>query len=327
MGFLSALLHVLGGLGVLVVGGEILLRGAVGVATICRLTPAVIGLTVVAAGTSVPELAVSAVAAYEGKPDITVGNVVGSNIFNIALILGLVASYRRLTLSGNTIRLEYPALFLFTMLFIVVSRDAAIGRLEALLFLASYICFTAYMIRVVPKDITAREKKEFAGEVSELQPTPEKEPDLKISLGLLVGGVALLALGAEWCVSGAVVLGTLAGISERVIGLTIIGGGTGLPELVTSLVSSYRGRDDVAIANVIGSNIFNILCILGLTGLLSPIPVSEAIISSDNWWMLVATIVLFPIMKRGLDINRREGYFLLAFYGVYLLQLIFRPGV
>lgn len=305
------------GLVLLVVGGEVLLRGAVGLAVILRLTPAVIGLTVVAAGTSVPELAVSGIAAYQGNPDIAVANVVGSNIFNIAAILGMCALVRPLAITGNTIKLEYPVLALVTLLALVIAQDGAISRLDATLCLAVYVGFTAYLIGLVRQQVTAAETTELTAEIQELTPAEER-PRGWVCLGLVAGGVALLAVGAQATVTGAVGLARLLGWSERVIGLTIVSAGTGLPEVVASLVSAVRGRSDIAIGNVIGSNLFNILAILGLSAMAAPLPVQAGLIGSDFWWMLGVTLLLFPIMRTGFRVRRWEGGLLIAVYCVYL---------
>ncbi len=312
------------GLVLLVLGGEILLRGAVGLATLLRLTPAVIGLTVVAAGTSVPELAVSAVAALQGSTDISVANVVGSNIFNIAFILGLSALIRPLVISGNTIKLEYPIRALVTLMCLAVCQDGEINWVDAMLFVAVYVGFTAYLVALVRKQVTAAEAKEFAGEVKELAAVDHSPPRAWVSICLVAAGIVLLAGGAQATVAGAVEVARILGLSERVIGLTIVAGGTGLPEVVTSLVSSYRGRDDVAIGNVIGSNLFNILGVLGISAFILPLPVDPAIVASDNWWMLAVTLLLFPMMYTGMRINRWEGAALLAVYAVYLSLLLSR---
>lgn len=309
------------GVVLLVVGGETLLRGAVGLATILRLTPAVIGLTVVAAGTSVPELAVSGSAAYQGKADIAVANVVGSNIFNITVIIGMCALIRPLSISGNTIKLEYPVLAIVTLLCLVISNDGEVNRLDAALCLCIYVGFTAYLVGLVRQQVTETESREFTAEVSELTPTTTR-PNGWICAALVATGVVLLGAGAHTTVTGAVGLARLLGWSERVIGLTIVSAGTGLPEVVASLVSSVRGRSDVAIGNVIGSNLFNILGILGLSALASPLPVQAELIHSDCWWMLAATLLLFPIMFNGRRICRWEGAVLLSVYVAYLWLLL-----
>ena len=316
------------GLLMLVAGGEVMLRGAVGLATLARLTPAVIGMTVVAAGTSVPELAVSATAAIKGSQDIAVGNVVGSSIFNLLFILGLAALVRPLAITGNTIRLEYPVLLLVTLMCLAVADDGTISRLDAVLFVATYIGFTTYLVKLVRGQMNLTLTANLDAEVAALEPAAEHAPPppkLWVCLGFLTAGVALLGLGANATVAGAVELGRMIGLSERVIGLTIVAGGTGLPEVVTSLVSSIRGRDDVAIGNVIGSNLFNILGVLGLNGLIAPIPVAPAILASDNWWLMGATLLLFPLIFTGRRLGRVEGAFLLGIYAAYLYFLLTQP--
>lgn len=311
------------GLVLLVGGGELLLRGAVGLATLARVTPAVIGLTVVAAGTSVPELAVSLIAALRGNEAVAIGNVVGSNIFNITFILGIAALIRPLAISGNSIRLEYPVLLLVTLSFLVLSNDGLVGRLDALFFIIAYVCFTAYLVAVVRKQLSQGEKQEVQEEVGE-----SARPPLTgwMSFGFVAAGIGLLVGGAHATVTGAVELGRLCGLSEGVIGLTIVAGGTGLPEVVTSLVSSARGRDDIAIGNVIGSNIFNILGTLGISALIRPIAVPNEMILSDNIWMLGVTMLLLPVIITGRKISRREGGLLLGVYCLYIALLLAHPA-
>jgi cation:H+ antiporter len=315
---------VLLGLGLLVVGGELLLRGAVGLATLLRLTPAVIGLTVVAAGTSVPELAVSAIAAAQGSTEIAAANVIGSNIFNIAFILGLVALVRPIEIAGNTIKLEYPVLALVTLMCVALMQDEMINRIDAALCLSVYVCFTAYLVSLVRQQMNVKEVSQMREEVKELEETVPRAPRLPVSAALLVAGIALLGGGAHATVTGAVAIATQLGLSERTIGLTIVSAGTGLPEVVASLVSSYRGRNDIAIGNVIGSNLFNILGILGLSALVAPLPVSAGLVNSDCYWMLGITLLLLPLMYTGSRINRWEGAILFASYIAYLAVLLGR---
>lgn len=322
---LISLVLVFVGLVLLVGGGELLLRGAVRLATLARVTPAVIGLTVVAAGTSVPELAVSLIAAARGSEAVAVGNVVGSNIFNLTFILGLAALIRPLAIGGNTIRLEYPVLALVTLLCLVVCDDGAVNRLDAVLFLAVYVGFTAYLVVLVREQMNRVELEGVQREVEELSRAASPKPGGGLGAFYVVAGVLLLVGGAQATVTGAIALGRSWGLSERVIGLTIVAGGTGLPEVVTSLVSSIRGRDDVAIGNVIGSNLFNILGTLGLSGLVRPVQVPREIISGDNLWMLGLTLLLFPMIFTGRRIARWEGALLLCSYGLYLMVLLGKP--
>lgn len=312
------------GIVLLVAGGEALLRGAVGLASLLRLTPAVIGLTVVAAGTSVPELAVSGIAAMEDKVDIAVANVIGSNIFNLAVIIGMCSLIKPLAITGNTSQLEYPVLALVSLLFITLAQDGLINRLDAILCISVYVAFTAYLVRLVRGQVTMSEARELKGEVSELTPQDGSLTAGKCLIYVVVG-VALLGGGAQATVEGAVRLARLLGWSERIIGLTIVSAGTGLPEVVASLVSSYRGRSDMALGNVIGSNLFNILGILGITGMITDLPVQPDLIRSDAWWMLGITLVMFPIMWTGNRVARWEGALLAAIYVVYMVQLLSAP--
>lgn len=309
------------GLVLLVVGGEALLRGAVGMATLLKLTPAIIGLTVVAAGTSIPEMAVSVLAALDNKADISVGNVVGSNIFNITFIIGLCAIFMPIPILGNTIKLEYPVLAIVTLLCLVVAQDGDINRLDAILLITIYVAFTAYLVSLVRQQVSASEAAALTEEVKDISANEKKPAWWSAGLLVLVG-VILLAGGAQATVTGAVDLARLMGWSERLIGLTIISIGTSLPEVVASAISLYRGRADVSVGNVIGSNLFNILMILGISGFITPLPVQEAIFNSDCYWMLGVTLLLFPIIFTGRRISQLEGIILLVCYGTYLTLLI-----
>jgi cation:H+ antiporter len=250
-----------------------------------------------------------------------VANVVGSNIFNITVILGLCAVIRPLPIMGNTIKLEYPILAIVTLLCLVIAQDGRINRLDAALCLVIYVGFTSYLVSLVRQQVTAAERQEFVAEVRELTPDGAR-PRVWVCLGLLAGGIAFLAGGAHSTVTGAVGLARILGWSERVIGLTIVSAGTGLPEVVASLVSSIRGRSDVAIGNVIGSNLFNILGVLGITSMISPLPVSPALIAQDCWWMLGVTLLLFPLMFTDSRLSRWEGAGLFAAYGIYIGVLL-----
>jgi cation:H+ antiporter len=307
-----------------VAGGEVLLRGAVSLSVRLRLTPAVIGLTVVAAGTSVPELAVGTLASWRGSADIAVGNVVGSNILNIAVILGLAALVRPLAITGNTTRLEYPVMALVMLLAVAVCQDGTVNRVDAVLFLGTYVLFTAYLVSLVRQQVSEAEAKGFREEVAAMAEPAQRARGALAGLALVIGGVALLAAGAEATVRGAVALARHVGWSERVIGLTVVAFGTSLPEIVTSLVSSARGRDDVAVANVIGSNLFNVLGILGISAVIRPLPVHPQVVASDLWWMLAVALLLFPLVATGRRISRAEGLLLLAVYGAYLAFLLRR---
>lgn len=309
------------GLALLVGGGEALVRGASGVALMARVTPAVIGLTIVAAGTSMPEFVVSTQAAFAGSPGIAVGNIVGSNIFNIAAILGLAALVRPLRIQGNTVRLEWPVMMLAAFQLHLLSRDGMVDRLEGGFLLSAMVAFIAYAVLVGRKEAAVVEQEEF-GHVATASFGRVGRAALVFNLCAVAGGIALLAGGSTALVHGAVNIASALGVSDVIIGLTIVAAGTSTPELVTSLMASRRGQDDIAIGNVVGSNIFNVLGIGGATALIHPLPVAPEIIQRDNLWMLGASLILFPLMKSGMRINRLEGALLLAGFIAYMALLV-----
>ncbi len=321
MELLTSILLVVVGLALLAGGGEALVRGATTVARVAGLTPAVIGLTVVAAGTSLPELVVSIMAALRGTPDIAVGNVIGSNIFNIGAVLGAAALVAPLAVHGAAVRLEWPVMFLASWIGFLLLRDFQLDRLEGGFFVASLIVFTSYSVYIARNEVSQQEQNIYASETAGRSLHPRTR-ELGFSLLAIVAGSGLLVLGGTLLVDGAVAIARHAGMTERVIGLTIVAAGTSAPELAASLVAAYRGRSDVALANIIGSNIFNILGILGVTALIHPIPVSAGIVHVDAWWMLGFAVVLFPMMWTGRNISRLEGAGLLGGYVIYLAMLL-----
>lgn len=317
---------VLLGLALLAGGGDLLVRGATTVARLAGLTPAVIGLTVVAMGTSLPELTVSVMASLRGQPDIAVGNVVGSNIANIGLILGIAAVVCPLPIRGSVVRLEWPVMFLASAAFYLVARDLVLDRLEAGFFLLSLIAFLGYSVRLARREVTAEQERAFEQEVSQFAvDRPARRLHVKrlgLSLALLVVGIALLVLGGKWLVDGAVRLAELAGLTERVIGLSIVAVGTSAPEIATSVVAAVRRQADIAVANAIGSNIFNLLGIMGTAGLILPLRVSPGMLGSDVWWMLGIAVLLLLLIRVGMNLSRTNGVLLLASYAVYLGLLL-----
>lgn len=321
MSLATAVGLVLVGLLLLAGGGELLVRGATALARLAGVTPAVIGLTIVAIGTSLPELVVSLLAAAQHQPDIAVANVVGSNIFNIVGILGVTALIVALPVHGSAVRLEWPFMFGVSAALVVFSRDGLLDRFEGGLMLGAFTLFTWYMIRLARAEFRQAERREFE---TESVRRSIRGPFAAVPVALLAvgGGLALLVGGARALVDGAVELTRLAGMSERVIGLTVVAIGTSMPELAASTVAAVRGRTDVAVANLIGSNIFNILGILGVTALYDPVPVAEALRNSDMVWMMVTALALFPILRSGGRVSRLEGAFLLGMYVVYLVLLI-----
>jgi cation:H+ antiporter len=314
------------GLALLALGGEALVRAATTLAELAGVTPAVIGLTVVAIGTSLPELVVSLVAAVRHQPDLAVANVVGSNIFNVAATLGLAALVLPLPVHGTAVRLEWPFMFAASCVFLLFSRDGTLDRLEGGFFLIALVLFVAYSVRLARREVSAAEARSFADSAEahdiDARRGATAPPGIALPLVFLAFGVAALVVGGRFLVDGSVALARLAGVSERVIGLTIVAGGTGAPELATSLVAAFRGRTDVAVANLIGSNIFNILGILGVSALVVPLSIAPEILRSDLWWMIGTSLLLLPIMHFGGRITRWEGALLVAVYLVYLGVLL-----
>jgi cation:H+ antiporter len=312
---------VFGGLALLFAGGEALVRGASGIALLARVTPAVVGLTIVAAGTSMPELVVSTQASLEGIPALALANVVGSNIFNIGVILGLAALVRPLRILGNTVRLEWPVMMLAAFQLHLLARDGVVDRLEGGFLLTAMVAFTGYAVFLGRKAVGPVEQQEFE-QLTTASFGRTGNSAVGLNIAAVVVGIGLLAAGSTALVHGAVGVASSLGISNTVIGLTIVAAGTSTPELVTSLVAARRGQDDIAVGNVVGSNIFNILGIAGLIGLIRPLPVPAEIIVRDNWWMLGASALLFPLMRTSMRINRVEGATLLAGYVTYMALLI-----
>jgi cation:H+ antiporter len=323
---LGAVGLVLIGLALLAAGGEALVRAATTLAELAGVTPAVIGLTVVATGTSLPELAVSILAAKEGRADLAVANVVGSNIFNVAAALGFTALIFPLPVHGTAVRLEWPFMFVTSFVCLLLSRDGVLDRLEGGFFLASLTLFVMYNIYLARSKVSATEARQFAAEVEardiDASRGRKRPPVAAIPIAVLIGGIILLAIGGQLLVHGAITLAQVAGLSERVIGLTIVAGGTGAPELATSLMAAVRRRTDVAIANMIGSNIVNILGILGLAALVSPLSVAPTFVAADMWWMIATALLLLPLLFSGGRISRVEGGLLTVVYIVYVGVLL-----
>jgi cation:H+ antiporter len=309
------------GLFLLVIGAEALVRGASRLAVAVGISPLVIGLTVVAFGTSSPELAVSIQSSLVGQADIALGNVVGSNIFNVLFILGVSALIIPLVVAQQLIWLDVPLMIGLSILLLMLGLDGQIGRLDGLLLFGGIVIYTVFLIyqsRRESKQIQAEYAEEFGS-----SPVKARSQWL-INLGLIVIGLALLGLGSRWLVDGAVAMAQFFGLSELIIGLTIIAAGTSLPEVATSVIASLRRERDIAVGNVIGSNIFNILAVLGLSSLISPngIAVSTAALNFDIPVMIAVAVACLPIFITRHLIARWEGALFLGYYVAYTLYLI-----
>lgn len=317
----TAVLLIVAGLVALTVGGEVLVRGATTLAKLAGLTPAVIGLTVVAMGTSLPELVVSLLAAQQGSPGIAIGNVIGSNMFNIVGTLAITALIIPLPVRGQVVRIEWPFMFAASWIGVMFMRDGEVDRLEGVTFLAALVLFTTYAVWLARQEMQAAEVAQFEAGV-EGRELPVSARQVGTALALLGAGIALLVVGGDWLVDGAVQVARAVGMTERVIGLTIVAAGTSSPELAASIIAARRGQTDVAIGNLIGSNIFNVLGILGVTALVAPIPVASDMVRVDAAWMLGTSFLLFPLMRRRMRVGRVDGAILLVAYVTYLAILL-----
>jgi len=306
------MLLILAGIVLLYFGAEGLVRGSSNLALRMGIQPLIVGLTVVAFGTSAPELTVSISASLRGSGVVALGNVIGSNIFNIAVILGLSAVICPLTIHVSLLRRDIPIMIGFTVIGCALIAYGAVPRwvgVGLLILLAGYLIYT----------ICQAKHDQEQGEFSDELPEPSKSPPWLDIVFVLVG-FGLLVLGAEWFVRGAIVIARDLGVSEAVIGLTIVSMGTSLPELATSAVAAFKKQTDIAVGNIVGSNIFNLLCILGFTALVHPIN-ADGISLVDAGVMLGVSILLLPLAFTQREISRLEGATFLAIYGGYLWWL------
>lgn len=308
-------IQLIAGFALLTYGAERLVGGSSTVAYRLGLSPLVIGLTVVAFGTSAPELVVSVRATIAGNSDIAIGNVIGSNIANIALILGVTAMIRPMSIHLNLIRREVPIMIGITLATSWFIIGDTITRIEGLALFVGLVIFIVYSIRnakYVPTEARVHLIEE-----------PEIKTDVPLwkAWVLVMFGLALLVGGGELLVNGAVEIATLLGISQAVIGITIVAVGTSLPELATSAVAAYKKESDIAVGNIIGSNIFNLLCILGVTGMIHPLDSSNFDLV-DLGFMLGLTIIILPMMRLGFELNRLEGTILVLTYIGYTAWLL-----
>ncbi len=299
------------GLVVLIVGGDVLVQGAAGIAKKLKLSPLVIGMTVVAFGTSSPELMVSLKAAYMGSPEIALGNVVGSNIANIALVLGITVLILPMAVDRNSKNIDWPVMMASSLVFVFVALDGEISRFEGVTLFLSLVVFISLMIRNSRK----KNKKAVVEEQGE-------SPNIYLSIGKNIVGLVMLYFGSKWLVSGAIDVANNFNIDKRVIGITVIAFGTSVPELATSVMAAIRKQTDISIGNLVGSNIFNILCVIGLTATVQPIAVDSKIINPDAYWMLAIAFALGLMMFFWKKINRFHGVLLVVSYLVYIGILV-----
>jgi len=309
------------GLTLLAFGGEALVRGASRLAAIARISPLVIGLTVVAFGTSAPELAVSLQASLAAEPDIALGNVVGSNIMNVLLILGFCALLIPLIIAQRLLFQDVPIMIGASLLVFGLAFDGRIGRADGLLLLALMIGYIVFII-----GHSRRETREIRAVYESEYPRAERYTAKSLALQLLnvAAGLVMLILGARWLVWSAAEAARLIGVSELVIGLTVVAAGTSTPEIAASIVATLRGERDIAIGNLIGSNIFNLLAILGAAALISPegIPVAPAAFSFDIPVMIAVSVACLPVFFSGHQLSRWEGALFIGYYVFYTTYLV-----
>ncbi|MBO9455112.1 calcium/sodium antiporter [Paracoccus sp. R12_1] len=305
-------LLVAAGLGLLVFGGDLLVKGAVNMSLRLGITPLVVGLTVVAFGTSAPELLVSMSAALKGSTDIAMGNVVGSNIANVLIILGATALVSGIVTRGHDLRESWAMMIAATVLLMALAFLGPLGVPQGIILL---VALGLVLWRQLS---TARAENQDA---AELEGAALGARWRQISLWL-IGGLVALPVGANMLVSGASDIALAFGISEAVIGLTLVAVGTSLPEMAASVASALRGRADMALGNVVGSNIFNLLSILGLTALVAPLPIPPEMLRLDLWVMLASSLLLAPFLFRGIPINRPVGAVFVLAYCAYVWVLL-----
>lgn len=316
---MSATLLVVFGLVGLIVGGELLVRGAVSAAKSFGISPMVIGLTLVGFGTSSPELVTSLQAALSGSPGIAVGNVVGSNIGNVFLILGIAALIAPIAVDPDAFRRDGTVVVFATLLCV---GAVLLCKVDRLIGAGLVIALAAYLSLTLWSEKTSGGTPASTVYENEAEAVAGPETSLGISILIAVAGLVITILGARSLVSGAVSIAQAAGISEAVIGLTIVAIGTSMPELVTSIIAVRKGEGSVALGNVLGSNIFNILGILGVTALVQPMTVPEEIARLDIWVLCATTLLLVVFARSGWTVSRREGGLLVASYVAYLAVLL-----
>ncbi|MFM7575129.1 MAG: calcium/sodium antiporter [Snowella sp.] len=319
---ITTILILIAGLVLLVAGAEVLVKGASRIAFMFGLSPLVIGLTIVAYGTSSPELMVSIQSSLAGQPDIALGNVVGSNIFNVLLILGVSALITPLVVAQQLIRLDVPILIGISCLTLMFGMDGKISRVDGGIFVTGIILYTTFLLIQSRKEHNPEVTEEYEREYGDSALRSAQQ--IAINIGFVVVGLGLLVLGSKFLVDSSIAIARSFGVSELVIGLTLVAAGTSLPELATSVVASIRGERDIAVGNVIGSNIFNILAVLGGSSLFSSdgLTVSASALRFDIPVMIAVAVICLPVFITGQLIARWEGLLFLSYYVAYTAYLI-----
>jgi cation:H+ antiporter len=317
------LLLFIGGLIGLVAGAELLVRGASRLALSFGISPLVVGLTIVAFGTSAPEMAVSTGAVLSGQTDIAIGNVVGSNIFNVLFILGVAALITPLVVNIQLIRQEVPIMIGASLLLLLLGLDGKLGFLDGAILFTLLIAYTVFLI-VQSRAETRSAQDEYAAEIKPAAPGGW-DAKLPVQLLLIAAGLGFLVLGSDWLVTASTLFAKALGVSDLVIGLTIVAAGTSMPEVATSIMAAIKGERDIAVGNVVGSSTFNILGCLGLSGLVSGdlgLVMPAAILNFDIWVMIAVSLACLPVFMTGREIARWEGGVFVLYYAAYVTYLI-----
>ena len=319
------LFFLIAGFVLLVAGAEFLVRGATRIAVVAGVSPLVIGLTVVAYGTSAPEAAVSVMSSLAGQPDIAIGNVIGSNIANILLILGLASLVAPLIVDQQIVRLDVPVMIAISVILYLFCLNGNLGRIEGSLLIAGSIAYSVFLVVNSRKETNLRVQEEYEQEYGEAKASRRH---WSIDAGLILLGLAMLVGGSRFLIDAAVTLAERFGISELVIGLTIVAVGTSLPEIATSMIASFRGEADIAVGNVVGSNIFNILLVLGLAAVIAPggVPIAASALRFDFPVMIAVAIACLPVFFTGYRVARWEGAVFLGYYTAYMVYIILEAG-
>ncbi len=308
------------GLVTLIIGAEVLVRGASRLALSLGISPLVVGLTVVAFGTSAPEIAVSVGAALEGRTDMAIGNVVGSNIFNVLFILGLAALVAPLIVNAQIIKQEVPIMIGASALLLAVGLDGKVSFMDAAMLFGLLLVYTGFLVVQ-----SRRESSATQGEFeTALKPKSQWDSHWAVQLLLILSGLGLLVLGSNWLVEAATSFARALGVSDLVIALTIVAAGTSMPELATSIMAAIRKERDIAVGNVIGSCTFNVLGCVGLAGMVAPdgLGMAPSLLAFDMWVMLATALACLPIFMTGREISRWEGGIFLGYYAAYTAYLI-----
>ncbi len=295
------------GLGLLFYGGDFLISGSVRIAQYFKLSPFTIGATIMGFGTSAPELCVSLLATLNGAPEVSLGNVVGSNIANIGLVLGITALLAPVTIDPRRLKKETPPLLIATGLLVLLTWNQVLSRVEGMIL---FTCILLYVYRALSSKEDGM--ADIEGETSYFP-----DAGVWVQIGLILGGLAALILGAHWMVEGAVNIARAYGISEWLIGITIVAVGTSLPEIVSATLSALKGHGEMALGNVFGSNIFNITMVLGAASMIQPLEIVSPI-KMDLLYCAGFTLALIALIRMGSDLKKRDGIFLLSGYVIYI---------